>query len=232
MPFDRNGVYIPPETMDNETYGFREEPAVEPVPDVPQYRRPDDVYRGVESATPDLILFDDNSLPVDIMTELLFENVGGQELISLVRNDIINGQDIRYNIIANLGLLNQEYNPRNIFRISGTLNDFFENFAISLSEKVPEKGTGPALFYVGAEGTNGCTGFPVLNRYDDTLIQCFDSLVAAQQAINNDLAPYRDIVYSSDTTGDIVVDVVNLKNNELVEIEVITSLDLENDTIY
>lgn len=232
MPFDRNGVYIPPETMDNETYGFRDEPAVEPVPDVPQYRRPDDVYRGVESATPDLILFDDDSLPVDIMTELLFENVGGQELISIVRNDIINGQDIRYNIIANLGLLNQEYNPRNIFRISGTLNDFFENFAISFSERVPENGTGPAEFYVGEEGTNGCTGFPVLNRYDDTLIQCFDSLVAAQGAISKDLAPYRDIVYSNPESGDLVVDVINMRNNERVEIEVLSSSNLENDTIY
>jgi len=231
MPFDRNGRYIPPDTMDNDVYGF-EEPSVQPVPDVPEYRRPDDVYRGVESATPDLILFDDDSMPVDIMTQLLFENVGGQELISLVRNDIINGQDIRYNILANLGLLDQEYNPRNIFRVPGTINDFFENFAIALSEKVPENGTGPALFYVGAEGTNGCTGFPVLNRYDDTLIQCFDTLVQAQEAIANTLAPFRDIVYSSDTTGDLVVDVTNLKNNELVEIEVIISSNLEGDTIY
>jgi len=209
-----------------------DKPAVEPVPDVPEYRTPGDVYRGTEEATPDLILFDDTSLPIDVLTDLLFENIGGQEIINISRNDILNGQDVRYNIIANLGLLAQEYNPRNIFRVPGTLNDFFENFAIRFSERVPENGTGPSPYYVGAEDSNGCTGFPVLDRYDDTVIGCYTSLTEARNAIDNELAPFRDIVYSDTTNGNLVVDVINMRNNERVEIEVLSSSDLENDTIY
>lgn len=207
-------------------------PAVEPVPDVPEYRTPDDVYRGTQEADPDLIIFDENSLPVDIMTDLLFENLGGREIINISRNDILNGQNVRYNIIANLGLLAQEYNSRNIFRVSGTLSDFFDNFSIALAPRIPRNGTGPALFYVGPENSNGCTGFPVLNRYDDTVIACFGTLSEARNAIDEDLAPYRDIVYSNPENGDIVVDVTNLTNNERVDIEILSLSDLENDTIY
>lgn len=213
-----------------------DKPEVKPVPDVPEYKRPEDVYRGVESASPDLIVFADDTLPVDIMSELLFENLGGQELISLVRNDILNGQDVRYQIIANLGLLNQEYNPRNIFKVPGVLSDYFENFAIKISDKVPENGTGPAPYYVGAAGTSGCTDpalpYPVLDRYDDTLIGCYPTLSAAQEAIRKELAPFRDIVYSDPENGNIVVDVVGMGNNEQVDIEILASSTVEDDTIY
>ena len=210
----------------------RDRPGVEPVPDVPEYRSPGSVYRGTKEADPDLILFDDASLPIDILTDLLFENIGGQEILSVSRNDLLNGQNVRYQIISNLGLLAQEYNSRNMFKVPGTLADFFNNFAISFLERVPRSGTAPAPYYVGAENSNGCTGFPVLDRRDDTLIQCFTSLTEARNAIDNDLAPYRDTVYSDITTGDIVIDVENMRNNERVEIEVLTIPNVENDTIY
>lgn len=210
----------------------RNDPAVEPVPDVPEYRSVSAIYKGTKSATPDLILFDDTTLPIDIMTDLLFENIGGQEIINISRNDIINGQNIRYQLISNSTLLSQEYSPRNIFRVSGTLNEYFDNFAIKLSTHIPENGTGPAPYYVGAENSNGCTGFPVLDKYDDTVIGCYPSFKAAQDAIDNDLAPYRDIVYSDPNTGDIVVDVTNMKVNENVEIQILSDGSLESDTIY
>jgi len=210
----------------------RDKPEVEPVPDVPEYRNFSAVLRGTKEADPDLIISQEDSTPVDIMTDLLFENIGGQEIISISRNDILNGQNIRYNIIANLGLLAQEYNTRNIFRVSGTLSDFFDNFSIALAPKIPRNGTGPALFYVGEQDSNGCTGFPVLNRYDDTVAGCFDTLSQARNAIDKDLAPYRDIVYSDTENGNIVVDVTNLTNNERVDIEILSLSDLENDTIY
>lgn len=89
----------------------RNDPAVEPVPDVPEYRSVSAIYKGTKSATPDLILFDDTTLPIDIMTDLLFENIGGQEIINISRNDIINGQNIRYQLISNSTLLSQEYSP-------------------------------------------------------------------------------------------------------------------------
>ena len=39
----------------------------------PETKTPD-----VKSATPDIILFDDESTPIEIMTDLIFENIGGK----------------------------------------------------------------------------------------------------------------------------------------------------------
>jgi hypothetical protein len=56
----------------------------------------------VKTATPDIVLFDDSALPIEVMTDLIFENIGGQELISITRSDIVNGQKISYQPIKNL----------------------------------------------------------------------------------------------------------------------------------
>ena len=74
----------------------------------------------VKTATPDIILFDDRSLSTESMADLIFENIGGQELINISRNDTINGQEISYQPIKNVKLLQQSYNPNNILGIQKT----------------------------------------------------------------------------------------------------------------
>lgn len=187
---------------------------------------------GIKPATPDLIIFDESILPVDIMADLLFEQVGGQEIINIARHDLLNGQRKGYNLISNTDRIATEYGSKNFIRIPGTINEKFDNFGIKFENRVPANGTGPAAYYVGAEGTNGCTDFPVLDRYDDTLIGCYATYGEAQNAIDNTLAPQRPIVYSDTSSGDIVVDVTRMRNNELVDIEVLAAGTLENDTIY
>jgi hypothetical protein len=207
--------------------------SIEPVPDSPESNARDLLYSRPVAATPDLIIFDDAALPVEIMTDLLFEQLGGQEIINISRNDIINGQNVRYRLIANSGLLDQQYSSQNIFRVPGVLSEYFDNFGIKLSTHIPNNGTGPALFYVGEQGSNGCIGeFPVLNRYDDTLIECYTSYADAQKAIDQTLAPFRDLVYSDPDSGDIVVDVTAMGTNELVDIEIVIEGTFEKDTIY
>jgi hypothetical protein len=44
----------------------------------------------VKTATLDIILFDEESIPTDGMFDQIFENIGGQELISITRSDIVN----------------------------------------------------------------------------------------------------------------------------------------------
>ena len=38
---------------------------------------------SVKAATPEIILFNDESTPIEIMKDLVFENIGGQELINI-----------------------------------------------------------------------------------------------------------------------------------------------------
>lgn len=97
----------------------------------------------IKTAPIDAILFDDLSVPIEIMTDLIFEDIGGQELINIARSDTVNGQQVLYQPIKNLGLIQRTYNPNNILELQQTSNQYFQNFPIKLEEKVPIYGSGP-----------------------------------------------------------------------------------------
>ena len=96
----------------------------------------------VKTATLDIILFDEESVPTDGMFDQIFENIGGQELISITRSDIVNGQKISYQPIKNLSAIQQRYNPNNILSLQQTADKFFVGFSIKLEDKIPEIGNG------------------------------------------------------------------------------------------
>ena len=96
-----------------------------------------------KTAPIDTVLFDDDSVPIEVMTDLVFEDIGGQELINIARNDIVNGQQISYTPIKNLSSINQQYNPNNIVSLQNTSNKYFANFPIKFEEKIPNYGSGP-----------------------------------------------------------------------------------------
>jgi hypothetical protein len=207
---------------------------INPTPDLPLKDRFAFIDSSTKVATPDLIQFDEENLPIELITNLLFEKVGGKELINIARNDLVNGQTVSYSLIGNLTGLQRLFGPRNMFQLSGTSEEFFSNFAIKYKVHVPENGTAPAKYYVGPEDSNGCGGstpYPVLNRYDNSLEGCFVSFTEAQNHIE-ETYPLRDIVYSDPETGDIVIDVINMQTNEKIQIEAETSGALEDDTIY
>jgi hypothetical protein len=134
-----------------------------------------------KTAPIDTVLFDDQSMSLEIMTDLIFEDIGGHELLSISRSDIINGQRISYSPIKNLGLVQQRYNPNNILRLQSTSDTYFANFAIKLEEKVPLEGN-------GVNGSN---------------------------------------VYIEESTGDLIIETVNMNNDEQIEIQIAI-----NGTIY
>lgn len=206
---------------------------IRPVPDSPD----NDMMRfafmssSVKPATPDLILIQEEEIPIDIVTALLFEDIGSIEVLSISRSDIINGRDIDYGLLPRPTDLSRRHSPVNIFRVAGTLSEFFNNFAIKLRLHIPENGTGPEKLYVGAENSFGCSGFPVLNAITDELIDCFQTISSAQNFIK-DLNLRKDIVYVDPENGNLVVDVINLKKDNQVEIELLVEGTLEDDTIY
>ena len=110
----------------------------------------------VKTAPIDTILFNDDSVPIQIMADLIFENIGGQELINIARNDTVNGQTVIYQPIKNLTSIQQEYNPNNIVALQATSDKYFQNFSIKLDNKVPSPGTGPdgAHVYIDPETGN------------------------------------------------------------------------------
>ena len=124
-----------------------------------------------KTAPIDTVLFDDNSVSIEIMTDLIFEDIGGHELLSISRNDIINGQQVSYSPIKNLGLVQQRYNPNNILGLQSTSDNYFANFAIKFDEKVPLEGSGINGLNVYIEEATGDLIIETINMNTDEQIE-------------------------------------------------------------
>jgi hypothetical protein len=107
----------------------------EPTPQIPLPQAPKE-DKSVKSASPDIILVDQNDLPVDLILKLTLEKIGGQELISLVRHDTVNGQNILYQPVKNISDVAISYNPQNIISIPDTAEIYFKNFAIKMESHI------------------------------------------------------------------------------------------------
>jgi alpha-L-arabinofuranosidase len=125
----------------------------------------------VLTAPIDTILFNDDSVPVEIMADIIFENIGGQELISIARNDTVNGQTVLYQPIKNLTAVQQQYNPNNIVSLQATSDKYFQNFSIKFDEKVPTEGTGPGGSHVYIDPETGELIVEAVNLAEDEQIE-------------------------------------------------------------
>jgi hypothetical protein len=126
---------------------------------------------AVKSAPIDTILFDDDSISIERMTNLIFEDIGGQELINIARNDIINGQKVSYQPIKNLSSIQQQYNPNNILGIQNTSDKYFANFSIKFENRVPETGNGPNGSTVYLDSLTGNLIIETINMENDEQIE-------------------------------------------------------------
>jgi len=88
--------------------------------------------------------------------DLLWENIGGQELINITRNDIVNGQTVLYQPIKNITSIQQQYNPNNIVSLQDTSDSYFANFSIKLETSLIEEGEGSgpdgAYIFIDSDG--------------------------------------------------------------------------------
>lgn len=141
-------------------------PAVPPTPPPPP-----PPPQPVKTAPIDTIIYQQEDIPVEIMADILFENIGGQELINISRNDIVNGQKVVYQPIKNLNSIQQEYNPNNIVALQDAAPQIFANYPISLEEKVPSVGNGPDGSYVYIDPKTGDLVIEAINLGKDEQIE-------------------------------------------------------------
>jgi transcriptional regulator CtsR len=123
------------------------------VPNLPEVRERSRENQ-VKAATPDLIVKDKNGQPIEYLTDLLYEQIGGQEILSVSRAEIINGQNVTYSPISNLTSISTRYNSQNIYYVDGTWEEYFSNFAIKLENYLPDFGSGPLgqIIYIEQDG--------------------------------------------------------------------------------
>jgi hypothetical protein len=101
----------------------------------------------VKSASPDIVIFNDKEIEdnAEAMVDLLFENIGGKELLQIARYDTVNGQEVLYQPIKNLNIIQEEYNPNNILKLQKTSDRIFGNFPIKLEPTIPDESTVPGV---------------------------------------------------------------------------------------
>lgn len=109
---------------------------------------------AIKAAPVDTVLFADEPFSENLLIDLLFEDIGGQELINLSRHDTVNGQDVVYQPIKNLGILQETYNPTNMLQLQDTSDKYFANFIIDLRLKLPKVGNGEdgKNYYINSSG--------------------------------------------------------------------------------
>ena len=158
---------------------------------------------SIKIATPDLIIQSEDVMSIDIMTDLIFEDIGGQELATISRHDLVNGQKIIYNPIKNLTDLYLQYNPNNILRLQSS-DSYFKSLSISMLDHLPVCGTGYTLIEKPNE--------PDKNKWTKV--------------------PNCKSVYIDPITGDLVINLVNVKDGEQAEVQILTSGEIFDATIY
>lgn len=128
---------------------------------------------AIKTAPIDTVEFVDEALSAELLLELLFEDVGGQELLTIARNDTVNGQDVAYQPFKNLGILQEIYSPTNLLKLQETSDKLFSNFTINLRDKIPKIGNGlyGANYYLDLEAGDGIIEFVNLKSDEQVEIQ-------------------------------------------------------------
>jgi hypothetical protein len=107
----------------------------------------------------------------DAMFEIIFQDIGGQELINISRADAINGQNIMYSIVKNLKNLMLEYNSNNIIKLGGTSDVLFKNFSIKLEDRIPKYGHGQNGAIVYIDEVSGNLTIDLVNMQDEEQVE-------------------------------------------------------------
>jgi hypothetical protein len=100
----------------------------------------------VKVATPELVITGEAPMTVEEMTDLVFEKIGGHEIINLLRLENVNGINAVYQPIKNVAQLAAEYGPITILPLPRSTNFYFNGFAIDLLSRVPQKGLGSNIY--------------------------------------------------------------------------------------
>lgn len=91
-----------------------------------------------KNPTRDVVLFSENNVSIEGITNLLFEQIGGIELINMVRRDTVEGQNPYYSLISNLSSIKREFDPTQIISRQKPNQSYFDIYSIDLDSKIPD----------------------------------------------------------------------------------------------
>lgn len=111
---------------------------------IPNQPQANEVYfaqqdKSVRTADPQFFVLTDPASTVEDLENAIWQNIGGHEIISLARRDLVDGQNLNYKLINNLKDLQEEYNPKTIFPIEDIITKYFDRFGLRFESFLPSK---------------------------------------------------------------------------------------------
>ena len=106
----------------------------------------------IKIATSNLFVLNEPEQEIEQMANLIIQDIGGVELLSYSRNDLIAEQEINYQPIKNIADTSLQYSPLNILAVQDVDLDYFNKFPISLERHLPRfgKGTNGEYIYINS----------------------------------------------------------------------------------
>jgi hypothetical protein len=125
----------------------------------------------VKVATSNLFITEQVIDKTDQMADAIIEDIGGQEIINISRNDLLNGQNVTYNVIENLESTQRQFNPNELIKLQSTSADFFDTFTLNLDNFTPNYGTGDGGQIVYVDSSNGEVVVNTINLSNNLVLE-------------------------------------------------------------
>lgn len=136
-------------------------------------------------ATPDLIQLQEDEFPVEIITDLLFEDIGGTEILNLARHDLVSGIDIKYQQISNLSKIEAVYGGANLVALQNTSEQVFSKYPLRRYQFIPTVTDDPS----------GLNSHVYLDAAGDLVIELINIDNSYQIEVEFQAADINDIIY-------------------------------------
>lgn len=157
----------------------------------------------IKIATSNLFLFEEATMSPETMADMVFEDLGGRELIDMVTGDMVYDlatQAAANQPIKNLSSIVNRYSPKNIVDLQGTSDKFFQsNFQLDINNYIPPSTSDQLVPHVYVVKPS--------DSADNANASLIDHLVI--EVVNLDTA-----------------------NNERVEVQILAYDQVHNGTIY
>lgn len=92
---------------------------------------------SVKTGDPQFFVLPEPTITANDLENAIWQNIGGHEIISLARRDLVDGKSLNYNLINNLRELQAEYNPQTIFPIEDIISKYFDKFGLRFENFLP-----------------------------------------------------------------------------------------------
>lgn len=149
-------------------------------PSSPAAPKPD-----TKPATPDLIMTVDEAYPVELIADLLYEDVGGTEILNIARHDLVEGAELSYQQISNIARVGTIAGGANLQALTQTSEDIFNQFPLRRYHYVPSVTDDPS----------GLNKNVYLNSSGDLVIELQNVDSSYQLDVAFQVGSVNDIIY-------------------------------------